>query len=160
DKDAPPASDAAALVQHHLRRADLLEQIIAKVKPEERDPWIRQVADSLSTAAQSSGKSDSAAMKRLLSLEKQLTQALPAGNNLAGYVTFREMQADYSIKIGNQPKDFNKVQQEWVDRLAKFVQTYPKADDAPDAMLQAGMVCEFLSKDVDAKNWYAKIARD
>src|SRR5262249_59210599 len=54
DKNTPPAdssANAAAVVQHHLKRADLLERIVAEVKPEDRDPWIRQVADSLCTAA-------------------------------------------------------------------------------------------------------------
>jgi hypothetical protein len=155
DKKSAGLSGAAA-VRHHLDRADILEKIIAAVGPKERDPWIRQVADSLSTAAQASTASDTRAAKRLASLQEQLTKYMP-GSNLAAYVAFRAMQADYSIKLGGNPKDFNKVQQEWLDKLAKFVQTYPKADDTPDAMLQAGMVCEFLGKEVDAKNWYRRL---
>jgi hypothetical protein len=157
-----PASDggpSAAVTKHHLARADVLEKIVGKVKAQEREPWIRQVADSLSTAAQSSPADDTAALERLRSLEAQLTKHLP-GHNLTAYVTFREMQADYSRKISNKPPDFNKVQQEWLDRLAKFVQTYPKAEDTADALLQAGMVAEFLSKEVDAKNWYGQLARN
>src|SRR5579875_3047356 len=71
DKQVPPASTSGAnpaLAQHHLHRADVLERIVAKVKPADRDPWIRQVADSLSTAAQSD-PSNMVAMNRLLSLE-------------------------------------------------------------------------------------------
>jgi Thioredoxin-like len=158
DKEVPPASDTAAMVQHHLRRADLLEKLVAKVRPEERDPWIRQVGDSLSTAAAQSGKTDKTGMTRLLRLEQTLAEAMP-GSNLAAYVTFREMQADYSLKLGDGAA-FNKVQSEWLERLGKFVQTYPQAEDTPDALLQAGMVSEFLSKDVEAKNWYAKLKKD
>jgi hypothetical protein len=159
DKTAPPAGAGAALVRHHLDRADILERLIAKVKPEERDPWLRQVGDSLSTAAQAAAKDDKTAMTRLLRLEKALEAAVP-GSNLAAYVTFREMQADYSQKISGEPSNFNKVQAEWVERLGKFVQAYPKAEDTPDALLQLGMVSEFLSKDVEAKNWYAKLKKD
>src|SRR5262249_50756856 len=58
DKDAPHGDGAPgpnpALVSYNLKRADLLEKIVAQVKPEKREPWIRQVADSLSSAAQSS----------------------------------------------------------------------------------------------------------
>jgi hypothetical protein len=148
----------AAAVKYNLKRADILEEIIAIVKPEQRDPWIRQVADSLSSAAQSSSPGDQTASKRLASLEAQLVKYMP-GSNLTAYVAFRAMQADYSRKLGGDPKKFNQVQQEWLDNLAKFIQTYAKADDTPDAMLQAGMVCEFLGKDVEARNWYQKLAK-
>ena len=157
DTKASGLSGAAA-VKHHLQRANILEEIIAVVKPDQRDPWIRQVADSLSTAAQSSGEGDKVAATRLATLEAQLVKYMP-GSNLAAYVAFRAMQADYSRKLGGDPKQFNKVQQEWLDNLAKFVQTYPKADDTPDAMLQLGMVSEFLGKDIDARNWYLKLAK-
>ena len=36
--------------------------------------------------------------------------------------------------------------------------TYPKADDTPDALLQLGMVSEFANKEIEAKNWYQKLA--
>jgi hypothetical protein len=158
DKEVPAASDGAALATHHLRRADLLEELVAKVKPEERDAWIRQVADSLSTAASQAGKGDKAAMSRLVRLEQSLAEKMP-GSNLAAYVTYREMQADYSLKISDTAH-FNKVQGDWLERLGKFVQTYPQGEDTPDALLQAGMVSEFLGKDVEAKNWYAKLKKD
>ena len=148
-----------AAVRHHLRRADILEQIVNTAKAAERDPFIRQMADSLSTAAQASPSGETAAMTRLVNLDKQVSKAMP-GSNLAGYIAFRMLQADYTSKLGRDPKQFTQVQQEWLEKLTKFVQIYPKADDTPDAMLQLGMVCEFLSKDVEAKNWYLRVARD
>jgi hypothetical protein len=161
DQGAPPNNGTvdAAVVQHHLRRADLLEKIVAEVKDVEREPWIRQVADSLSTAAGASGKDNKTAMTRLVSLEGQLVSKMP-GSNLAAYVTFREMQTDYSRKIATGESDFVKLQKEWVERLATFIQTYPRADDTPDVLLQAGMVSEFLDKDVEAKNWYAQLVKN
>ncbi len=150
-------SSGAAAVKHHLDRANLLEQIVATVKPTERDPWIRQVADSLSSAMQATAKGDATAAGRLASLEKQLVQHME-GSNLAAYVAFRRMQAEYSVKIG-ESKDFQSVQKEWMEKLTGFVKAYPKAEDAADAMLQLGMVCEFLGKEVEAKNWYAQLAK-
>ena len=150
---------SATLAKHHLRRADHLEKILAKVKPEDRDPWIRQLADSLSSAAQNSVAGDMVASKRLASLEEQLAKGLP-GSNLAGYVSFRGLQADYAARISKPGEDFNKIQNDWMAKLAAFVQAYPKADDAPDALLQLGMVSEFLGKDVEAKNWYTQIAKN
>jgi len=151
-------SSGASVVKHHLDRADILEQIVGSVKPRERDPWIRQVADSLSSAVQA-GPTDKVPATRLASLEEQLVKHMPS-SNLAAYVSFRRMQADYSVQLGAGEKiNFEKVQQDWLAKLTTFVKTYPSAEDTPDAMLQLGMVCEFLGKDVDAKNWYAELAR-
>src|SRR5262249_34612123 len=49
-------------------------------------------------------------------------------------------------------------QQDWAEKLTKFVQTYPTADDTPDAMLQLGQTYELLGKDTEAKNWYKQLA--
>lgn len=143
----------------HLSRADLLEKIIAKVKPTERDPWIRQLADSLSSAAQAEAKPAATGLTRLASLEAQLVKYMP-GQNLTAYVTFRRLQAAYSIALStSKSKDFNDIQKDWLAKLSAFVKAYPKSEDAPDAMLQLGMVCEFLGKEVEAKNWYLALAR-
>jgi hypothetical protein len=159
DKTAPAGSGDmdTRVAEHHLKRADILEAIIADVKPEEREPWIRQVADSLGTAAQSSPETDKRAMTRLSSLEQQLSK-MP-GSNLAAYAAYRELQAGYAMSLRNA-KDFKDVQSKWAEKLAKFVTTYPKAEDTPDALLQLGMVSEFLDKETEAKNWYGQLAKN
>ena len=161
DKQVPPPSpsgNSPALAQHHLKRADILERIVAKVKPTDRDPWIRQVADSLGTAAQCDAN-NTVSMTRLLSLEQQLAKALPAGHVLTAYVTYREMQADYSRSSNGKSKDFNKMQETWLARLAKYAETFPNGEDLADVLLQAGMTSEILDKQVEAKNWYSQAMR-
>jgi thiol-disulfide isomerase/thioredoxin len=154
DKKEVPTG--AAAVAHHIARADLLEKIVAAIKAEQRDAWIRQLADSLSSAVQAGSAGDAPAVTRLDSLEKQLVKAMP-GTNLTAYVAFRRAQSDYSVKLGKGEKNFNKVQEDWLVTLTGFVKEYPKAEDAADAMLQAGMVCEFLGKDAEAKTWYTQL---
>ncbi len=162
--DAGPSPNPL-MARHHLARVEILERIAAAAKPEARDPWIRQMADSLSTAAQNSPPGDKAAMTQLVRLEESMAKSAP-GSNLAAYVTYREMQAGYAVGIQRSAgkekgaQDFNTLQQAWVDRLTKFVEAYPKAEDAPDALLQLGMVNEFLNKDVEAKNWYGVLAKN
>jgi hypothetical protein len=162
DKTPPKASGGpgpnAAVAEYNLKRADVLVRVLAEVKGAERGQWIRQLADSLSTAVQNSAASDTTASTRLQHLESQVVAAQP-GSKAAAYVVFRRMQADYSVKLLKQGTDFSKVQQEWMEGLTKFVTTYPKAEDAPDALIQLGMVCEFLAKDVEAKKWYAALAK-
>ncbi len=160
DKQAPEPGTPPnpALAKHHLARTDLLDKIVRESKPEQREPWLRQMADSLSTAAQNSAPGDNAAMTRLTQLEDSMAKALP-GSNLAAYITYREMQADYAVRI-TKVKDYGAAQKEWVDRLTKFVETYPKADDTADALLTLGMVNEFLNKEVEAKNWYGVLVKN
>jgi hypothetical protein len=144
------------VVRYNLQRAEVIERILAKLtRPDEKETWVRQQADCLSAAAQSSPKDDKGAYERLMRLEEQVSREQP-GTALAAYVTFREMTADYASKLAN-PENFNKVQEQWVERLKKFVQTYGRAEDTPDALLQLGMVSEFLGKETDAKNWYAQL---
>jgi thiol-disulfide isomerase/thioredoxin len=161
DTGAPPFVDStdAKVAAHHLRRADLLEKIVGLVKAEEREPWIKQVADSLATAAQASPAGDNTGATRLSSLQKQLAAKLTPGHALTAYVTYREIQTDYTTRIVKLP-DFKQGQQEYVARLGKFVEAYPQAEDTPEALLQAGMACELLDKEVEARNWYAKAQKD
>jgi thiol-disulfide isomerase/thioredoxin len=146
-----------ALASYHLQRADLLERVVAKAKPEEREPWIRQVADALSTAASSSPATDHAALTRLASLEKQVVPAMP-GTNLAAYVAYRNLSAEYALKLAQKDAPFAKIQEDWLAQLAKFVQSYPRAPDTADALLQLGMVSEFVGKEIEAKKWYQQLA--
>src|SRR5262249_10289394 len=160
---SPPASGVggpnAAVVKYNLKRVDLLEKIIAAVPAKDRETWIRQVADSLSPAAQNSTTGQSTASERLQRLEKQVVGAVP-GTPLAAYVVYRRMQADNAMKLAKPGIDYSNVQQAWLAALKKFVTTYPNVDDTPDALMQLGMVSEFLGKNGEAKNWYARLARD
>lgn len=156
-KNLDPATQGKEIATYNLVRANLLEQIVQKVKPEERDQWVRQIADCLSAAAQNSPPSDQAAYDRLVRLEKQLVDAVP-GSAIAAYVTFREMSAENAIRMAKR-EDVNKVQDQWLVRLAKFVETYPTAEDTPEALMQLGMVSEFVNKEADAKKWYEMLTK-
>jgi thiol-disulfide isomerase/thioredoxin len=162
DKNPPTPTTpgpSKEVAEYNLKRSEILKQIVSVVEPKERDTWIRQVADSLSTAAQNSTPDQTTARTLLAALEKQITDSLP-NTPLAGYVAFRVLQADYSAEMQKTNVDYTRLQQEWVGKLTRFVQTYPRADDTPEALLQLGMVNEFLGKEVEARNWYAKLAAD
>lgn len=165
DDRAPKGSEKAGprpeVVEYNLKRADILLRIVAKVKADDREQWYRQVADCFSAASQNGPETDKAAYAKLVQLEKQIERE-SSGSALAAYVTYREMSAEYAAKLAGAigGSAFTKLQNEWVDRLSKFVQTYPKADDTPDAMIQLGMVSEFLNKETEAKNWYGQLVKN
>ena len=85
------------VVRYNLQRADILQRIVAKAKPEDRDQWLRQQADCLSAAVLSSAEGDRTGYERLLELEKQVAKNQP-GSPVAAYLTFREMQADFALR--------------------------------------------------------------
>lgn len=163
DKKAPRVDSLggqnAEVVKYHLLRSDILEKIVARVKPENRDQWLRQQADSYSAAAQSSAQGDKTAITRLQRLADHLAKEQP-GSAIAGYVTFREMQAEYTRQLHEDKPDYGKVQEGWLERLKKFVQDYPRAEDTPDALLQLAMVSEFIGKETEAKNWYNQLLKN
>jgi hypothetical protein len=163
-KQQPKSQDTPgpnpALVTYNLDRANVLQKIVAKVKADDREQWTRQVADCLSAAAQASADNDRTAYDRLVQLEQQVA-AEKTGSALAAYVTFREMSADYAGKLAKASgADFAKVQGQWLERLAKYVDAFPKTEDTPDALLQLGMVSEFLGKEIEARKWYQRLATD
>lgn len=157
DKNQPPHGNADAIVKYNLARAELLEQIAAADKDDQSENWIRQVADCYSTAAQS-GSVSTVPYAKLVALRDRIAKLKP-GSPLAGYIAFREMSTDYAAKIAKtKPDGIAKLQDEWKDKLKGFVEKYPTADDAADAMLQLGMVSEFGGKDTEAINWYEMLA--
>jgi peroxiredoxin len=85
------------------------------------------------------------------------------GGSLAGYVAYREIQAEYAMKLsrpGSNPGDFGKVQEALRDRLKQFAADYPTAEDTPDALLQLGMVSEFMNKETEAKGFYTLMMKN
>jgi thiol-disulfide isomerase/thioredoxin len=153
------ATSGAEAVRYNLARAELLDKVVVKAKEDQRDPWVRQVADCLGTAAQNSPPGDKAAYQKLVKLEERIVAAMP-GSTLAGYVIFREISADYAARMSDKKPNFEELQQWWVKKLSEFVQGYSKSEDAADALGQLGMVSELMGKETEAKNWYQKLARD
>lgn len=152
-------ADPVASLRYNLARAAVLEQILAKIEqPAAQENWVKQLADCLSAAAQSSGNGDDTAQRRLTELRQRVAKV--GSSKLAGYVAYREMSADYMRKLSAKNVDVAKLQEEWRERLKEFVTQYPSADDTPDALLQLGMVSEFMGKEAEARNWYAKLAKE
>lgn len=161
DKNAPkPGETGAVVVQYNLARAAVLEQILAALHGKDADQWVKQLADSLSAAAQNSSAGEKTAQIRLAALKDKIVRDAP-GTPLAGYVVYRDMQAE-NLLASQSAKDNQilKVQEAWREALKGFVEKYPQSEDAPDACLQVGMVSEFIGKEIEAKNWYTRLAQN
>ncbi len=158
DAAAAEAATADEMAKYNARRADLLEELAtAAAAEQEREMWIRQLADTVSAAAQAGGYP--AGIKRLDALYHKLEKSQP-GSDLAAYVKYVEITAEYTLKLqGSKTSDFSKVQAEWLKNLEKYAEAYPKSPNTAEAMLQVAMSKEFAGEEEEAKDWYARIAK-
>ncbi|MGE3806865.1 MAG: thioredoxin-like domain-containing protein [Gemmataceae bacterium] len=157
-------SNSSDVIRYNLQRANLIERVLPVDKPERRELWLRQLAESLHAAAQVSMPADRTAFDRLVNLRQQLEREQP-GKALTAFVAFRELQAEYARKLVEIQNDKDQakyplLQAEWLEKLARYVAAYPTADEAGDALNQLGMVSEFVNKEIEARNWYARLVKD
>jgi thiol-disulfide isomerase/thioredoxin len=139
------------------RRADALVKIIEEVEPKERGVWVRGFADTVSAAVQTGTYPDG--VERLEAMFEQLNKA--DDKELAAYVRFRQMTAEYGASVQNAKQDeFAKIQSTWEENLEKFASEFPESPDTADAMLQLGQAQELAGQADKAKTWYAKIVQN
>jgi hypothetical protein len=151
------AQDPGQLAALSVQQADLLRQVAARSKVEDRPALVRSIADCLHAAAVNSRPGDRAAQQRLLALHEEVTRQAP-GSALAAYVAYREMQADHLGALASGG-DITQIQPAWRQRLAGFAQAYPQADDAPQAVMEAAQVSEAMGRTDWARAAYTHLAR-
>jgi peroxiredoxin len=161
-KPPPPApAPNAAVKDFNQKRAGLIQQILAKADAKDKESWHKQLADNYSTWAQNSPEADRTAFNLLAQLKADVVKAA-SGSNLAGYVTFREMWAEFGPKLVSttiKGDDLVKLQEQWMAKLQGFVEAYPKAEDTPDALMHLAMGHEFGTKEREevAKRYYQQL---
>ncbi len=164
--DASPKPDASpqAFADYNVARANISEKLVAAAKTDEdRQQWIQQYCDSLSTATQSGLYPEG--LQRLLSLQ----EAVKSNDTLLGYVFYRRLMAEYAVRLKEDDKakveaDARKAreltQKWWFEQLEAFAKKWPKSEDAPDAVVQLAISYELMARLDDAKSWYEQLARN
>lgn len=155
DAKAAAATDPASRTKLHEARAKLLERVVAtSTTAEDKAMWVKQLADTVSAAVQSG--EFNAGVERLDALLSALKKS--GEKNLEAYVAFRQMSAEYGLKMMNAgPSDFGAIHQDWLKNLEDFATTYPECPDTAEAMLQLAMAYEFGGDEDQAKHWYDQI---
>jgi tetratricopeptide (TPR) repeat protein len=140
-------------------RADLMKSLANSFEgADERAQWIKQLADSVSAAAQEGSFPDGIAY--LQGLEAELSEKNEAEDLLA-YLQFHRMAAEYYGVTLREPKvDFAKAQEAWIKSLEEFVNAHPKSEHAPEALRQMAMCTENAGQIDEAKKWYGRIVAD
>jgi thiol-disulfide isomerase/thioredoxin len=158
DKQGSAITTADQKAEFVAHRADLIEKITEQSRsPEDRDMWVRQLADMISAAVQD--RSYPAGPKRLEVLYEKLKES-ESQKDLAAYVRFRQITAEYGQKLQSQGADLGKVQGDWRKELEQYVADYPKSPDTAEAILQLAMDREFAGQEEDAKKWYSRIVEE
>lgn len=142
-------TEAPTLWRYQLAQGEVLLQIAAHSKPEERDSWVRMAVDSYESAAVLSPDNQPTAHERLV----QIASTFP-GSSVSTYAVLQEIQADYQRMLSKAGANPAKAQEHLRDRLVLFAQEYPKAAEAPEAILEAGQISESLGKTIDARQYY------
>lgn len=156
---AKAAESPTALTKYTSERTDILMRIVsASSTSDEKAQWTRQIVDGLASSVQVAA--DQAALKKLKEFEAQTAKDAPK-SDLAGYVVYRRMLADYTLALREPDAEKRqKVQQGWLDNLEQFIKDYPTAEDTPEAMLQLAINLEFSGKLKEARKYYDGLVKD
>ncbi|MCA8983235.1 MAG: redoxin domain-containing protein [Planctomycetaceae bacterium] len=160
DGKAPtPQASSAELAQYNSRRVDILRGLLAASKTEEeRTQWLTQMIDGLAAAVQTGKYAEG--VRQLASIENDLKKQRPT-SDLIPYTAYRRLLAEYTVKLQSSITDNTEretMQAWWLEQLQEFVTTYPKANDASDALLQLAITEEFSGQADNAQKWYTQLA--
>ena len=164
--EASPKPDALpkAFADYNVARANVSERLISVARnDEERQQWIQQFTDSLSTATQSGLYPEG--LPRLLALQ----DAAKSNQALLGYVYYRRLMAEYAVRLKGDDKTKDEAegrkarestQKWWFEQLEAFAKQWPNSEDAPDAVVQLAISYELMGRIDDAKAWYEQLAKN
>ncbi len=124
DETTPKDGEGAeALVQYHLKRAEICAKVGAKSKKlANREHWYKQVGDSLNAAVQT-GKYP----KGVATLNQYGEQFAKVawGKSLAAYFLYRSINSDYAVKLA-EAADPAELQKGFMKQLQDFLVQYPE----------------------------------
>ena len=158
DGQLASARSPTELAKLNKRRADALEALSKEANSvTDREMWLMQYVDTVGTASQAGAFPGGT--QRLATLRKRL-ESTSSNKELLAHLVFTHMSADYAERLQGEDVDFSKVQDGWLQELESFIKTYPRSNNAPEAMLQLALAQEFAGEEEKANTWYTKIVTD
>ena len=148
------AADPAARKELAAQQVGVLEQVYGSCVEADRAFWANQLVETLAAYVQEGIMPDGIAK-----LEK-LAEAMKGDERQAAFVNFRLAQSRYSASMQQPGVDGEKLQDRWFEDLRAFVEAYPQAPEAAEAMLQLGFRDEFEGREKEAIGRYAAIVQE
>jgi thiol-disulfide isomerase/thioredoxin len=142
-----------ALAILHQRRAQALWKVVSAARGAEREPWLRQFVDVVTSAYQL--KEFPAGLELL---DKQIAEMKKEDfdGELIAYAEFRHLGAWYS-QATEDAENIDTVQDQWQKKLDDFVKRYPASQLAAEAMFQLANIDDYLGDVEAAAAVYKKI---
>jgi thiol-disulfide isomerase/thioredoxin len=142
--------------QLNAERTTVMMRLIQATRgTEDMGSWIRQFADSVSSAAQTGTYPDG--LEKLKELEDSLSN-LPGGEEQQAYVAFRVISTENIVQMSSPKANIALIQDQYIQSLEKFAEKYPESPEAAEAMIQIGVNYELNRDEAEAQKWYRKIA--
>ncbi|TWU27529.1 TlpA disulfide reductase family protein [Bythopirellula polymerisocia] len=158
DEELNSASQADKPSLNKRRASVLLAVANSSADPSEREQWLKNLADSVSAAAQEGSFPGGVAYLR--KLEEQLAESEDAKDLLA-YFEFHRMAAEYyGITLTQPDVDISKAQEQWMKDLEAFVEAHPTSEHGAEAIRAMAMGYEMSGQTNEAIKWYRKILSD
>jgi thiol-disulfide isomerase/thioredoxin len=129
-----------------------LEQAVAAAADSDKPFWTNQLVETLAAYVQ-----EGIYPEGIAKLEK-IAESVKGDDAMSAFVAFRLIQARYAVGMEQPGADGEKLQKAWFDDLQAFADTYPKATESAEALLQLAFRDEFEGRDQDAVARYAAIA--
>lgn len=142
---------------HDRITMQILQIIRFSSNPEDRDLWMRQLADTIMAAVQQNEYPEG--VKRLAALNKTLTTGDnrdKAAREMAAYVRSRYITTEFYAQL-NTGSDHVKSQVEWIENIEKFADEASDTEAGVDAMLQLASYREMAGPQADALKWYRNV---
>jgi thiol-disulfide isomerase/thioredoxin len=140
----------------HEERARILRKLIQSTQgADDMGSWIRQFADSVSSAVQTGAYPKG--LDRLRDLESDLGE-IPGGKDFMPYVAFRVITTDNLVQLSDPKANYAVIQENHMRSLERFADAYPESPEAAEAMIQIGLNHELGSEEKEAEKWYRRVA--
>jgi thiol-disulfide isomerase/thioredoxin len=149
----PAGGDKREMARFHRDRVPLLNAVV-KLAPnaDERLNYGKQIVDSLGAAIQTGFYPQGmAVLDGLVEKDK--------GGPLGSYAAFRKIAAEFALRNDEPGANLMANQKTWMADLKAFLDAHPKADEAPDALLQLASAHEFNAEEDEARKSYAQLVQ-
>lgn len=153
DESHANSDSKTAIAQFHRGRIPLLQAVIKVSKtPEDQLIYNKQIVDSLAAAYQTGlFAAGLSTLDKLIESEQ--------GSKLGTYAAFRRIFAEFAAK-NDEGGNLMANQKQWMADLKQFIEKHPKADEAPDALLQLASAHEYNAEEDEAKSYYNQLAQN
>ncbi|MCU0719105.1 MAG: redoxin family protein [Pirellula sp.] len=156
DAEIAAQPDPAKRTKAHESKAETLLKLVDSTKgTSDMELWVRQFVDSVSSATMQDEFPDG--LTFLSKMELSIAN-MPGGTEILPYVVYRTISTEYQVESIKPNANFTRLQDNYMQKLEKFANTYSDSPFAAEAMVQIALNYELAADEAKAKSWYDRVA--